>query len=245
MKFVSNPLTLILDEADTFFADKSELRGQLNSSYQRGGASLSCVAKSNGDYNAHIYRGFVPVAILGIGSHWWWPALKDRSFVIELEKAKGIELPEFDPDDHKDLQERLVAWGKANVDTLKAAKPTFPPGIEHRNADKWRPLLAIADLAGGEWPVRAREVVQQFCGQNPALMERVQGVFNGADELTSEELAEALGLDGPIQLAQMLKPYGIEPKRLWFEGKQLRGYKRKWFVTDVTGLEKKSAGPHK
>ncbi len=32
----------------------------------------------------------------------------------------------------------------------------MPPGIFNRKADNWRPLLAIADAAGGEWPARAR-----------------------------------------------------------------------------------------
>ncbi len=34
--------------------------------------------------------------------------------------------------------------------------PDMPDGIEDRNADVWEPLLAVADLAGGDWPKRAR-----------------------------------------------------------------------------------------
>ena len=33
----------------------------------------------------------------------------------------------------------------------------MPDGIEDRNADVWEPLLAVADLAGGDWPKRARD----------------------------------------------------------------------------------------
>lgn len=40
---------------------------------------------------------------------------------------------------------------------LAAAQPTFPPGLSDRAEDAWEPLLAIADLAGDEWAVRARE----------------------------------------------------------------------------------------
>ena len=32
----------------------------------------------------------------------------------------------------------------------------MPDGIEDRNADVWEALLAVADLAGGDWPERAR-----------------------------------------------------------------------------------------
>jgi len=40
----------------------------------------------------------------------------------------------------------------------------MPAGIFNRAADNWRPLLAIADLAGGEWPERARQAAQSTCG---------------------------------------------------------------------------------
>ncbi len=32
----------------------------------------------------------------------------------------------------------------------------MPDGIEDRNADVWEPLLAVADVADGTWPERAR-----------------------------------------------------------------------------------------
>src|SRR5438093_758379 len=36
-------------------------------------------------------------------------------------------------------------------------KPELPEGQNDRAADIWEPLLALADLAGGEWPKRAQE----------------------------------------------------------------------------------------
>ncbi len=36
--------------------------------------------------------------------------------------------------------------------------PTCRREIGNRTADNWRPLIAIADVAGGEWPERAREI---------------------------------------------------------------------------------------
>ena len=35
---------------------------------------------------------------------------------------------------------------------LREADPVVPPELHDRAADNWRPLLAIADLVGGEWP---------------------------------------------------------------------------------------------
>jgi hypothetical protein len=33
----------------------------------------------------------------------------------------------------------------------------MPAGVEDRQADAWEPLLVVADLAGDEWPQKARE----------------------------------------------------------------------------------------
>ena len=33
----------------------------------------------------------------------------------------------------------------------------MPAGVFNRAADNWRPLLAIADAAGGEWPAARAE----------------------------------------------------------------------------------------
>jgi hypothetical protein len=34
-------------------------------------------------------------------------------------------------------------------------KPSLPSGAFNRLADNWRPLLAVAQVAGGDWPARA------------------------------------------------------------------------------------------
>ena len=42
-------------------------------------------------------------------------------------------------------------------DDAAAARPEMPEGVADRQADAWEPLLAVADLAGGEWPTLTRE----------------------------------------------------------------------------------------
>jgi hypothetical protein len=39
-----------------------------------------------------------------------------------------------------------------------------PYGLNDRACDNWSPLLAIADLAGGEWPQRARAAALDLSG---------------------------------------------------------------------------------
>ena len=42
------------------------------------------------------------------------------------------------------------------LDYVGPDRPVLPKGIEDRDADVWEPLLAVAELAGGHWPERAR-----------------------------------------------------------------------------------------
>ena len=47
---------------------------------------------------------------------------------------------------------------RTDVDQLVAARPDFPEALQQqdRARDNWELLLAIADVAGGDWPVKAR-----------------------------------------------------------------------------------------
>ena len=54
---------------------------------------------------------------------------------------------------------------KDNESALRDADPTMPDGVHGRAADNWRPLLAIADLAGAEWPERARRIAVKLSGR--------------------------------------------------------------------------------
>lgn len=57
--------TLLLDEADTYFQDRNELRGILNSGHSMAGAT---VGRSMGDnYDPTAYSTWAPVAIAKIG----------------------------------------------------------------------------------------------------------------------------------------------------------------------------------
>src|SRR5580692_10647850 len=53
------------------------------------------------------------------------------------------------------LTSALEAWGTTTLDELRDAEPDLPDELGDRAADAWEPLLAIADLAGGDWPMRA------------------------------------------------------------------------------------------
>jgi hypothetical protein len=122
----------------------------------------------------------------------------------------------------------------------------MPPGLDDRAEDVWEALLAIADLAGGDWPARARraaQVLSKVTAADSTLTERLLAdllrVFGSADALHSEtilaglrQIAEAPWRDWygrPLNardLAVLLKPYGVSSIDVKIGGVNKRGYRR-------------------
>jgi putative DNA primase/helicase len=87
--------------------------------------------------------------------------LHDRSIVIHLERKKDDEVcSPFDSEkiEHeRELSRKLARWCADNRERFVAAKPKLPSGVFNRLADNWRPLFAIAEVAGGDWPKRCAD----------------------------------------------------------------------------------------
>ena len=95
--------------------------------------------------------------------------LADRSIAIDLKRrltSEQIEPFRFDRVGHLEVLARKAArWAADNADRIGAVDPAMPVGILNREADNWRPLLAIAEAAGGEWPERAAGCGEAACGR--------------------------------------------------------------------------------
>jgi len=64
------------------------------------------------------------------------------------------------------LRRQARRWCEDNLNILTAADPTVPETLTDRAADNWRPLLAVADRAGGAWPIRARDAALVLSGDS-------------------------------------------------------------------------------
>jgi hypothetical protein len=194
------------------------------------------------------------VALAGLG------ALPDtilsRSVVVRMRRrAPGERVEPYRRRVHAPqgarLRARLADWAAAAADRAAALWPAMPDGVEDRDADLWEPLLAVADLAGGGWPARARvaavALVADSRGSTPSLGVRLLGdlraVFGAADQLTTAAVLEALrGLEeapwGELEgkplsargLASLLGAYGVRSQVIRVGGKTPRGYPRGAFV---------------
>jgi hypothetical protein len=239
--------TLLIDEADTFLLENDELRGILNSGHRHGGATLRTVGE---EFEPRLFSTYSACAIALIGK---LPAtLADRSVPIELRRRKPdepIKPFRYDRTEHLDqLARKAARWARDNADRVRGTDPDMPDGVFNRAADNWRPLLAIADAAGGEWPGRARRAVQCFgagaSGDDQSvrvlLLSDIRPIFveRKVDKLSSADLTLALNaIEGrpwaewhrgkgltPNGLARQLAHFGIAPSTIRTSTGTPKGY---------------------
>ena len=202
--------TLLLDEVDTIFSaakgddGKEELRAVLNAGFQRGAKVSRCVGPN---FDLKDFAVFCPKALAGIGK--LPDTVADRSLPVVLaRKGKGDTVQKFRhrdvADRARELQESLAGWAQdpSVIPALTAARPAVPAELGDRVADISEPLLALADLAGGDWPDVTRDaVVKLTTGKGSEddnlpikLLMACREIFAklDCDELSSAELLQAL-----------------------------------------------------
>src|SRR5579863_3668837 len=153
------PPTLLVDEADTIFGGKNaeaneDLRGLLNAGHQRNRPALRWDA---GARRLEVIPTFAMAALAGIGA--MPDTIEDRAVVIRMRRrAPGESVAPFryrrDRPALADLADGLAGWLGRHLADLERAEPAMP--LEDRAADTWEPLIAVADLAGRDWPRLAR-----------------------------------------------------------------------------------------
>ena len=209
--------TVLLDESDAAFGGEREyaetLRGVLNTGYRRGGKASCCVGQG-ANITYQDFATFSPKAIAGIGR--LPDTVASRSIPIRLKRAPRGTIEKFRKRDVEregsEIADQLAAWCKVNIEKLRAARPEFPHQLSDRQSDVCEPLLAIADLAGGDWPKSARSALVELCTQGRAqddsigvkLLADIRYIFDHpqgqdgesappADRIASCDLAYALG----------------------------------------------------
>jgi len=245
--------TLFLDEADTFLKDNIEMRGVLNSGHNR--ASASVLRLVGDDYDVKPFSTWCPKSIAAIGK---LPAtLMDRSIVIlmqrkkktdEVKRLRGDKLHVFEP-----LRQQCVRWALDNLEAIKATDPDVPAYLGDRDADNWRTLLAIADVAG--WAEVAVAAIEHLAPKKAEdddygvkLLASIKEIFenDGGERMSSVDIVEALnemeespwpgffhgkGIN-PQRVAKMLGEYEIKPyvQRIDGSKKLARGYRKEDFI---------------
>ncbi|GAB3814504.1 DUF3631 domain-containing protein [Kribbella italica] len=249
-----HPPTLLIDEADTIFGpkagDNEALRGLLNAGHQRNRPTLRWDASTR--QNEEI-ETFAMAALAGIGA--MPDTIEDRAAVIRMRRrARGETVAPYrirrDGPDLDLLRQRLNQWITPHIDTLTDATPDMP--LEDRAADTWEPLIALADLAGGQWPRAARKAALSLTSDHDAsdegsiptrLLADCRTAFQDADALQTAVLLErlcadpeapwaTLGANGltAMKMGNLLRDFEIRSDTIRFTTGQAKGYVRSDFT---------------
>jgi hypothetical protein len=257
------PPTVLQDEADAVFNTRTktpqseDVRALFNSGYKRGATVDRCEGDAK-NMRVIEFPVFAPVALAFLGGH-VPPSIRDRAISLHMRRrAPDEHLAEFRGRDAaidaEPLRDRLRVWADANLDALTDARPAMPEGVRDRPAEVWEALLSIADVAGGEWPQRAREACRHFVVDTDAdeklsfglrLLRDVRTVFSDRDRMFSAEIVSALTAEPesdsrdlwgkPLdqnRLAKELKRYGVRSLEIRIGDANRKGY----LVDGDTGL---------
>lgn len=253
-------VTVMLDEADAIWkrgkADESAeaLRSIVNSGHRKG-AFVGRVQMNGQKADLVRFGVYAPVALAGIGD--CLPdTILDRAVIVPMRRRAPNEyVREYRErttrPEGETLRDRLADWAAAVADRVGDPWPAMPEGVTDRPADVWEPLLAVADLAGGDWPKLAREACVTFvtgahddtASLGVRLLADLLDVFRDGSEIVSAMSTENIlrKLHGMAEspwsdwygkpfsarnLAKMLKPYGIGSKVVRIGDETPRGYRR-------------------
>lgn len=243
--------TMLLDELDTRLrGDSGEmLRGVLNTGFQRSGKMTICTGEDHTDTD---FSTFCPKVLAGIGRV--WDTVTSRSIPLRLARASKQELFGLTKIRGDRIDETCVPfrrkaarWAADNRESLRVADTVAPTELGARQSDVWRPLLAIADAAGGRWPALSRVVACALYGvaeeegdYGLLILQDLKTLFEEREGavLASTAITEALAAmedrpwseyrnDRPISkrgLASLLGRFGVKPKNIRVSSEVVKGY---------------------
>jgi putative DNA primase/helicase len=235
--------------------DNEELRGIINSGHTRDSAY---VIRTVGDtFTPTQFSTWGPKALSGIGHV--ADTLMDRAIVLELRRKLPNEQVErlryAEPGLFENLAAELCRFAEDYQEEVREARPELPSQLNDRAQDNWEPLLAIADVAGGEWPELAREAALKLSGASDSvktiaveLLSDIDEIFEmkKVDRISTADLISALVEDlekpwatynrglqvTPRHLSKLLAGYGITSNTIRIGIGTCKGFKRDQF-TDV------------
>jgi hypothetical protein len=249
--------SLLIDEADAVFSTKSEqaeaLRGVLNGGNRRGSKAI----RGTADGEPVEYELFCCKVLAGIDTGKLPDTIRDRAIVVGLERklrAEPVERLRVDDlaEQLAELEKWLADWAAEHHDELARYRCESLQAISDRLEEAWEPLLGIADLAGGDWPTKARDAAVTLAkgaedlgeDHGQLLLQALRRIFGTKDAMFTTDITAALNADDDLPfgayrngqgidargLSRRLKPYGVKPKNVRVAGGQGKGYQREQFT---------------
>ena len=198
--------TLLFDEAQHALrrGPYDPIRGILLASFNR---RFAYVERCEGERNdVRLFSTFTPKTMNGRKLAALDDMLTSRSVVIPMTRARR-RYPDLRADRDPvgdDLRRKCARWRDDHMTALRDAEPDVSD-LFGRIADVWRPLFAVADAAGGDWPCLARHAAASLANQTSAiasgdtlgvqLLRDIRQVFqdhSDPDRLSTADLDHAL-----------------------------------------------------
>lgn len=246
--------TVLYDEIDTVFGPRAkdnneEIRGLLNAGHRRHGVAGRCVVRGKQVFTEEI-PAYCAVALAGLGD--LPDTILSRCVIVRMRRRAPDEVVEpyrrrVHETEGYALRDKVAQWAACVEGGIGNPWPDMPESVTDRNADIWESLIAIAEIAGGDWPGRARQaavaLVADAKGTTPSLGIRLladlRQVFGVAEHLSTESIIKALcALDeapwGDIRgkpidargISNRLGVYGIKSKNVRDGERVPKGYAR-------------------
>jgi hypothetical protein len=246
---------LLLDEIDAVFGsnrDRTEpLRAALNAGNRRGAVATRVVGQG-AKMDVRDFAVFCPKVLAGIDTGRLPETIQSRSIMVRMKRRHDSESVErlryrFADIETEPLKAALEKWAAGATEDLRDAVPELPNDLGDRAADGWEPLLAIADLAGGEWTTRARQAAVALStrsdddelGRGAQLLAAIREALGDRAAISTSDLLKAINADDELPfgawndgkgldsrgLAKLLKPYGVKSRVLRIGAETPRGYR--------------------
>jgi putative DNA primase/helicase len=242
---------LLIDEGDSFLKDNEELRGVINSGHTK---AASFVIRCEGDDHRPVrFSTWCPKALAMIGTP--PDTIQDRSIMLHLRRKLADERTEahgeeFD-EEFASTRAKILRWVDDNDTSLRLAKPVRLNTRNDRQADNWRPLLAIAKVLGCESAVREAALLAAGNEQDEQpprvqLLCDIREVFEVAsvERISSADLVKQLvAMEDrpwcewkrgspltPNSMARLLKAFEIQPKQVRIGDVNIKGYALEMFA---------------
>jgi Protein of unknown function (DUF3631) len=247
--------TLVIDDADKLLPRRPDLAHIVNAGWMRGNSIPRVDVKTN---EVHRFDTFCPKVINGINllAH-LAPATRTRCITIKmlpkLESEKVANHRHADRDESfVILRRKLLRWATDNMSKLDNAEPKMPEGIFSRLEENYHLMFAIADLAGGGWPKKARAAAIRLTAEHnsPSAGKNLLSIMfdltvkRRTTLFTSEQLPQLVAdesdefanykhgrMINKYEIAILLRPYcGIHPDLIHPRGGKTadRGYDTTW-----------------
>src|SRR5262249_8584192 len=162
--------TLVLDEVSWVLDLRDERQGILCGGFERNGFVEICEGEG-ANITPRRFSTYCPKVFGLIGK--LTGTLMDRSIELamrrklptdQVQRLRRKDKPEF-----AELRRRALRWANDNGSALEGAPAAIDDRLNDRALDFGEPMYAIADVAGGEWPRRAREAAHALSAEDKEI----------------------------------------------------------------------------